>query len=530
CLANGSGGQLFLGVEDDGTVTGLHVNHQAQPELLVPFIASRTVPPLSVQVDVVELPADEERLPVAIIHVPVSTQPIATTAGRLLVRYLNTRGAPGCRPLYPHELTIWQADLGLLDATAQPVYKATWDDLDPLEFARLRRLIEENRGDSVLLELSDRELAHALQIVTTIDQEQMLPTLAGLLLLGKESALRNLMPAHEVAFQVLHGTDVAINEFHRWPLLRIHEWLFQAVEVRNEERELMIQGVRIGVPRYDRRGIREAIHNALIHRDYQKLGAIHVQLHDDYILISSPGGFVTHVRIDNLLVVPPRPRNPLLADAFKRIGLVERSGRGVSIIYAGQLRNGRCPPNYARSTEAGVTVVLDSSPADLVFVERIIHANKRLERQLNVPELLILSEDWVAQSITLDEAATVTQGDLQSTRHLLRRMTEEKLITPVTSEPTAIYKLGPLMLDTEGRIGVGSTIKISSTEALKKQILTYVQQYGQIQRKQVQAMSEISKDQAYRLLRQLVDQGKLVLVGRGRASHYRAAETNKRAR
>ena len=300
CLANGGGGQLFLGVEDNGAVTGLHVNHQAQPELLAPFIASRTVPPLSVQVDLVELPAGEDRLPVAIVHVPASPQPIATTDGRLLVRYLDPQGAPGCRPLYPNELTSWQADRGLLDATARPVYKATWDDLDPLEFARLRRLIEENRGDSVLLELSDRELTQALQIVTTTDREKMLPTLAGLLLLGKESALRRHVPAHEVAFQVLHGTDVAVNEFHRWPLLRIHEWLLQAIEVRNEEQELMIQGVRIGIPRYDRRGIREAIHNALIHRDYQMLGAIHIQLHDDYILISSPGGFVTHVRIDNL--------------------------------------------------------------------------------------------------------------------------------------------------------------------------------------------------------------------------------------
>ncbi len=283
CLANGGGGQLFLGVEDDGTVTGLHVNHQAQPQLLAPFIASRTVPPLSVEVDLVELPVGEHRLPVAVVHIPASPQPIATTDGRLLLRYLDTQGAPGCRPLYPHELSSWQADRGLLDATARPVHTATWDDLDPLEFARLRRLIEENRGDAVLLELSDRELAHALQMIT-LHQEQVVPTIAGLLLLGKESALHHHLPAHEVAFQVLHGTDVAVNEFRRWPLLRIHEWLLQAIDVRNEERELMLQGVRIGVPRYDRRGIREAVHNALIHRDYQMLGAIHVQLHDDHVL------------------------------------------------------------------------------------------------------------------------------------------------------------------------------------------------------------------------------------------------------
>ena len=44
----------------------------------------------------------------------------------------------------------------LVDVTAQPVLGAGWDDLDPLEFARLRRMVEENRGDAALLELTDR--------------------------------------------------------------------------------------------------------------------------------------------------------------------------------------------------------------------------------------------------------------------------------------------------------------------------------------------------------------------------------------
>ncbi|HIC89627.1 MAG TPA: hypothetical protein EYP04_09530 [Anaerolineae bacterium] len=90
----------------------------------------------------------------------------------------------------------------------------------------------------------------------------------------------------------------------------------------------MVGGVRIGVPRYDPGGVREAINNALIHRDYTRLGAVHVQLHDDCVLVSNPGGFVVGVTVENLLVVAPRPRNPLLADAFKRVGLVKKTGRG----------------------------------------------------------------------------------------------------------------------------------------------------------------------------------------------------------
>ena len=60
----------------------------------------------------------------------------------------------------------------------------------------------------------------------------------------------------------------------------------------------------------------------------------------------------------NVLVASPHPRNPLLADAIKRIGLVECSGRGVGIIYHSQLQNGRMPPSYDRSTTSMVTIAL----------------------------------------------------------------------------------------------------------------------------------------------------------------------------
>ena len=54
-------------------------------------------------------------------------------------------------------------------------------------------------------------------------------------------------------------------------------------------------------------------------------------------MVSNPGGLVDGVTLANLLVTEPRPRNPALADAMKRIGVVERSGRGVDKIFRGML-------------------------------------------------------------------------------------------------------------------------------------------------------------------------------------------------
>ena len=129
--------------------------------------------------------------------------------------------------------------------------------------------------------------------------------------------------------------------------------------------------------------------HGLVHRDYSLMGAVHVQWLTDHVEISSPGGFPEGVRLDNLLVTPPRPRNPLLADAFKRAGIVERTGRGIDTIFFEQLRNGRPRPSYERSTESSVMLVLPGGEPGLDFV-RLVAEEGRAGRSLGVTELLIL--------------------------------------------------------------------------------------------------------------------------------------------
>ena len=239
-----------------------------------------------------------------------------------------------------------QADRGLLDPSAQVVTAARWEDLDPLEFERFRRSIRERRGrsDESLVDLSDLELAKALGVVEANGSVRAV-RLAALLLFGREDVLRRLVPTHELAFQVLRGLDIEVNDFFRWPLLRVMEEVESRIRARNREQELMVGLLRVGVPDYPERALREAVANALIHRDYQRIGAVHFQWHPERIEISNPGGFPEGVRLDNLLVTAPRPRNPLLADACKRAGLVERTARGIDTIFYDQLRNSRLAPS-----------------------------------------------------------------------------------------------------------------------------------------------------------------------------------------
>lgn len=96
--------------------------------------------------------------------------------------------------------------------------------MDPLELERFRRSVRERRGrsDESLLELADLDLAKALGVVEANGSVRGL-RLAALLLFGRDDALRRFVSSHEVAFQALRGLDVEVNDFFRWPLLRVME-------------------------------------------------------------------------------------------------------------------------------------------------------------------------------------------------------------------------------------------------------------------------------------------------------------------
>ena len=164
----------------------------------------------------------------------------------------------------------------------------------------------------MLATLSDREIISALGLIRN-DNEI---TTGALLLFGREDSLARYLPTHEGAFQVLRGLEVEANDFFRLPLLRLAEECFARFRARNTEEELDFGLLRVAVSTYSQTAFREALANALIHRDYTRRGAVHIQWSDDQLEIASPGGFPSGIRLDNLLVAPPHPRSPLLADAF----------------------------------------------------------------------------------------------------------------------------------------------------------------------------------------------------------------------
>lgn len=516
CLANGQGGHLVVGVRNDGRITGARPRHGqgTDPLRIQSLIAGRTVPPVTVRAQLLTLDGKQ----VLVIEVPRADRPVQTANGTSLRRTLLGDGSPGCVPYYFHELASREAALQRLDYSALPVAQASWDDLDPLQFERFRQITQQFRGDGALLELSNLDLAKALGLLET-NTERPMPTVAGLLLLGREQALQHHLPAHEVAFQVLRGTEVAVNDFYRRPLLEVVEILLQRFDARNEEQEIQVGMFRLPIPDYARRSFREAVNNALIHRDYTRLGTVHVQWHADRIEVNNPGGFVEGVRLDNLLVTPPRPRNPRLADAFKRCGLVERTGRGIDIIFEGQLRYGRPAPDYARSTESSVTVVLPGGPANLDFV-RVVVEEERAGRPLSLDALMILNYLERERHIDLATAARLTQRGDAETRATLEELVEAGLVEPRGEKKGRTYHLSAAVYRRMGK--PEAYVRARGFEPIQQEqmVLQYVDSHGRISRRETADLCRTSPYQATRLLNRLVASGQLGRRGQGRTTYY----------
>ncbi len=521
CLANRHDqewGYLLVGVEDDGLVTGARPRHEHSKTNLsrvVAMIGSKTHPAIICRVEEVTILGKS----VLVFQIPRAGSPVGTSDGKYLRRRLDGKGKPECVPFHYHEMQSQISGRGGSEYLALPVPDATWDDLDILEFERFRRAIRESHGmgDQTLISLPDRELARALGAVDgSMDHPEI--RLLALLLFGKEESLRRFLPSHEVAFQELSDTQVVVNDFFRWPLLRVMDELLGRFRARYRETEIQVGFKRVGIPDYSEKAFREAVANALIHRDYTRLNAVYIQWHKDRLEISSPGGLPEGVSMDTLLVTAPHPRNPKLADAFKRAGYVERTARGIDTIFFEQLRNGRAVPSYERTTSSDVVLVLSSGVPDLPFV-RMVTEEGLADRPLDLDDLLILRAWWERGTLAPEEAARIVQkspGEVQGKMDdLMHRNLQVKRVELSANDNLKLQDKASITVRTPSRI------THETRKDLEEKLLAFAEKKGSISRAEAVGLCQIKSHQAYRLLQQLIKEGKLRKIGEvGRAVQY----------
>ncbi|MBR3631271.1 MAG: putative DNA binding domain-containing protein [Oscillospiraceae bacterium] len=516
-FANTEGGDLYLGVEDDGEITGLHKEHQDITQLAA-FIANKTVPPIAVRA---EKTGDKDK-PYLKISVPKSRSIVASSSGKIQRRRIKADGTPENVPMYPHEIATRLSDLSLLDYSGLCVPDAQYSDLDPVERERLRNIIRMNpQGEQNLLELDDEELDKALRLVSE-NNGRLVPTYCGMLLIGRTDSLRRCVPTAEAAFQVLNGTNVVLNESFILPLLAAFEKIETYVNARNPESEIEDGFFRISVPDYNKRAFREALVNAFSHRDYTMMGRVRVLMDDDGMTISNPGGFIEGVTIENLLTVEPHGRNTALADALKRIGLAERTGRGVDRIFEGSLLYGKPLPDYSESTSTNVKLFIPKSLPDANFTRLISEEHRTTGESLPINSLLILNALKRNRRATVSELADFTHITVEKARITAERLVESGLIEASGNGKGRYYTLSAKLYQTDknmtGYVRQKGIDKVRHPEM----VMQFARENGgTVTRGDVMELLRLSKSQAYNLLKKMVEDGKLVAEGSRRNAFYK---------
>ena len=518
-MTNTVGGVLFLGVEDDGTITGIQKKHKDAVGVTA-LIANSTVPPISVRAEVIK-----EEKEVLKIEIPRSRGVVSTSSGKILRRRLKLDGSPEVIPMYSYEIPSRLSELGLLDFSAQPLAGAVLDDLDPNQRIRLRRIIQNRQGgEKTLLTLPDDELDIALRLVTEVAGKYV-PTMTGMLLIGKEERIAELMPTARSTFQVLEGTAVRINEDSSKPLLELFENYETYLKAWNPERETEYGLFRIPIPEFDWSAYREGLVNAFCHRDYTMLGNVRVLIDDEGMSISNPGGFIDGVNLKNLLTVEPHGRNPALADAMKRIGLAEKTGRGIDRIYEGSIIFGRPWPDYTESTSRTVKLFIQRAKANLPFAKLIADEQKRQQKPLSIYTLMILSLLNGERRCSLDRIIEVTNLSENKVRAAVENMIEIGLLEATGNGKNRSFILGKqIYQEANESIKYVRQTDIDSIRRPELIMKLAETQQGIITKQDVMDLFKISPAQAYSLLKQLKNENKITLLNGGKYARYRIVE------
>ena len=407
-LANADGGTILVGLNDDGSVSDA-VGEDIEALLL--RAQSLCCPPVSAGWRTVALPSGE----VVAISVNRSGQAHRLSDGRILVR-----SGPRNRALSPVEAQQLEAARGGGSYEEQPAVGATVDDLDPELIAEYvaKRAERAPRGER----LEGKELlleAGALGL-------DGVPTMAGILLFGRHP--QRFAAQSSLVFVRFAGQDprgpgglpgYGRREELRGPLARIIEgaWRVLWEEMRHEA---VIPGLtREERPEYPAFAVREALVNAVCHRDYAIKGLrVEIRMFDDRLEVVSPGGLPGHITLDNI-VEEHYSRNPHIVRGLYYWGYIEELGLGIDRMIEEMLQAGHPAPEFA-SKPHSFTVTLRNArerpsatwggnlnPRQIQAL-RYLQAHKRITNR----ECRELAPDVSAETVRLDLADMVEQGIL----------------------------------------------------------------------------------------------------------------------
>lgn len=384
-FANAEGGTLLFGVRADGTVSGVTLGANTR-EQVVNTIVDNTDPPLYPQVEYLDV---NGRTVIAVT--------VAAGHDRPHLAYGRAYRRVGA---VTAQLSRYEQRRLLLESRPRFDDQSSGASLDDIDPARVRRFLEmairRGRLPDLSADLPVTEALRRLKVLRVVD-DHLTPTMAGVLLFAREP--QQFVPQSVVGLARFPGTTRGTTQIV--DRADVEGDLAETIDraeafVRRNTRiaSKIYHAQRLEITEYPYPAIREAIANAVIHRDYWQAGSrAQVAIYADRIEVESPGGLLPPITVETLGHTPPVWRNPDLAGLLYRLGYIEQFGTGIERMRRDMRAHGlpeprfEAGPGWFRVTFPGPGEhILDLIPEEGVTDLRSLGLN---ERQIEALRLMV---------------------------------------------------------------------------------------------------------------------------------------------
>jgi ATP-dependent DNA helicase RecG len=338
-------------------------------------------------------------------------------------------------------------------------------------------------------------------------------TNAALILFGTRPALGRRLAQAELIFEY-RSSEPSLPyqqriEFRSGFLGYLDE-LWNTINLRNEVQQYR-EGFFVGdIPAFNESVVREALLNALVHRDYRLPGSIFVRQFPRRLEIVSPGGFPPGITAANLLW-KQSPRNRRIADSCAKCGLVERSGQGANRMFEESIKEGKPKPDFTGTDDYKVALALRGeiqNPAFLGFLQKI--GAERLAA-FGTKDILVLD------AIQREEALP------ENLKERLPHLLDEGIVERIGRGRSARFILSRQFHSFLGQPGTYTRRKGLDRETNKALLMKHIEEAGDAgaARKECeQVLPALSRRQVLDLLQELRSENRIHPEGRRRGSRW----------
>lgn len=496
-LANEGGGRVVLGVTDRRPRRVVGTKAFAQPERTRAGLMER----IPLRIEVLEVSHMNGR--VLVFDIP--PRPIGTAIQDRGIRWM--RHGDALVPMSDEHLRRIFAE-GAPDFSAGICPGAAMADLSTTAVEDFRRRWVAKSRNEGLSSLAPEQLLRDAELAT----EGGL-TNAALILFATRTALRRHLPQAEVVFEYRSSDATGPaqdRKEHTQGFFDFQDGLWETINLRNDKQHYQDGLFILDIPTFDERSVREAILNAVCHRDYQLGGSIFVRQFPQRLVFESPGGLPTGVTIENI-VDRQSPRNRRLADALMKCGLVERSGQGMNLMFEHSIRQGKHLPDFTGTDAHQVTLTLEGHVQDVRFVQFLEKVAEETGQTFSTHAFMLL--DRIHRDLPVPTAL----------KPLLRQLAESGAIEALGRGRAARHILSRRYYAITGTKGLYTRRRGLDRQTNKELLLKHIRDNaaeGSAMKDLMQVLPTLSREQVEWLLHEIRDEGLAHIQGVTRASRW----------